>query len=170
MKLHNQAMIWKKAMKYPVLVIGIILFGIYLNDSTIEKFWNRPVSRFIPNDCEAVRSRLKLSQETKDWELNCPGTQLLVIKIEASFPAIDKQQLRVAMFKTLAKYYIKIGKLSNSETLHFLKNIKLTLTHPKITIYSKTDGQAVVELLRKKNTEEVMKHLKLTVQVKEVIK
>ena len=73
-------MIWKNALKYPVLVIGLVLFTLFLMDPKTAIWWDKQMRRYIPSTCDAIvdRSGKKLDQS---WELECPGTKLLLITI-----------------------------------------------------------------------------------------
>jgi hypothetical protein len=159
-------MIWKNTMKYPVLAIGVILFALFLNDPKTEKFWKNSKRRFIPSTCDAVKDRVEI-KSPQTWELECPGTQLLIVKIQHDPAARSLKVLRSQMYKNLANSYANLGRFSNLETLSYLKFIELIVVHPKLTIRSKTDGQAIVEMAKLKTQSDIANHLKLTVKVKE---
>jgi hypothetical protein len=159
-------MIWRKTLKYPVLVIGIILFGIYINDPKTKIFWSKFNGRYIPNTCVAVMDRVE--KKTPDyWSFECPGTQLLQISIDSQSKETKSLLIRQDVYKELANSYKTLGKYSNPETLEFLKHVEITIHHPKIGVKSKTDGQAVVDMISKKSPLDIANHLKLTVKVKE---
>ena len=42
------------------------------------------------------------------------------------------------------------------------------IKHPKLHIKAKTDGEALVQLLKKKGQKSIAEHLKLTVKTKEI--
>jgi hypothetical protein len=159
-------MIWKNTMKYPVLAIGVILFGLFITDPKTKKFWENSKRRFIPSTCDAVKDRVEI-KSPQTWELECPGTQLLIIKIQHDPAGRNLQVLRSQMYKNLANSYANLARFSNPETLSYLKFIELIVEHPRLTIRSKTDGQAVVEMLKLKTQSDIANHLKLTVKVRE---
>lgn len=187
-------MIWKHAMKYPVLVVGIILFVLFLTNPKTKEYWGNHTKRFIPNTCEAVKDRFykfrnrtihqetdKLSKKEQKklhlllsnisaWELECPGTQLLKLTVMSRLPSLQKKTLKSSMLKELANTFYILGyeKNANHETLEKLKYVEVTLKHPMLTLHAKTDGLAVVEISRKKSPKDIAQHLKLTVKIKEL--
>ncbi len=160
-------MLWKNTLKYPVLMIGIILFGLYLCDPNTERFWRNHKRRFIPSTCDAVMDRI-IPKALVNWELDCPGTQNLFITVTHDKADRNINLLRQDMYKELANTYVNISRFSNPETLKNLRFVNVIIVHPKLKIHSKTDGQAVTELRFKKARKEIAKHLKLTVKVKEI--
>lgn len=160
-------MIWKNTMKYPVLTIGIILFIIYLQDPSTAKFWKNYKSKFIPSTCNSVMDRVG-PKTPSGWEMECPGTQLLIISIEHSDVKRDYPILRRDMYRELANSYVNLARFSNPETLEYLQFVEIHMIHPELKIISKTDGLAVVELLKKKTQKDISEHIKLTVKVKEI--
>jgi hypothetical protein len=159
-------MIWKGTLKYPVLIIGIILFGLYLNDPKTKQFWSKYSGRYIPNTCRAVMDRVEVKAPDY-WSFECPGTQLLKITIQSQNVETKQPLIRQAIYKELANAYKTLGRFSNPETLEYLKNIEISVVHTRLSVKSKTDGQAVVQMISKVSPTEIANHLKLTVKVKE---
>lgn len=159
-------MIWKNAFKYPVLAIGVLFFVIYLLDPKTKEFWGSKQSRFIPNTCEAILDRLR-PNAPKDWDLNCPGTSRLVLKVPYAGDPKDQKNQRSQMYKLLANTLVSLGKMTNKETMEYMQVVEVYIMHDLFSIKSKTDGTAVVEIARKKTNEDIANHLKLTVKVKE---
>ncbi len=160
-------MIWKNALKYPVLAIGVILFVLFLTDPKTKKWLKKYSGSRIPNTCRSVMEKVE-KKAPDNWEMECPGTQLLKIAIEHNSRHTNILSLRPEMYKNLANSYVKLAQLSNPETLAGLKYVKMKLINEQLTIDSKTDGQAVVELLKRKTPQAIAEHLKLTVKVKEI--
>lgn len=160
-------MIWRNALKYPVLIIGIILFVIFLNQESTKKWWNQEVKRSrIPSTCDAVLDRVK-PKAPKNWSLECPGTQLLVVNIEFDKTEKSHKEQRIVMYKEIANNFSRLAHFSNTETLEYLKYVKLVLKHKNLEITSMTDGQAVAKFVKLKRQEDILQHLKLTVKVSE---
>lgn len=160
-------MIWRKALKYPVLVIGIILFVLYLLDPKTSEYWSKQSRRFIPSTCDALVDRTE-PRADKEWNFNCPGTQLLIIKIPVELEGEEKfPEIRKAMYKKLANSIVKLSQISNPETMEYLENIKIILEHPRLKILAKTDGNAVNKFLKITDKTKIAEHLKLTVKIKE---
>ena len=160
-------MIWRKAFKYPVLIIGIVLFGLYLNDPKTSIYWQKQSRRFIPSTCDALVSRTK-SKVPSEWNLNCPGTQLLIIRIPYESANSEKFPItRVNMYKLLANSLVKLAQISNPETMENLGNLKLILENKRLKILARTDGSAVTKFLKLSGKEDISEHLRLTVKTKE---
>ncbi len=160
-------MIWKKAFKYPVLIIGIVLFGLYLNDPKTSEYWAKQSRRFIPSTCDALVDRTA-PRAPKAWHFNCPGTQLLILRISYEAPADEKFPMtRQKMYKLLANSLVKLAQISNPETMENLINLKVIVENKRINILAKTDGSAVVKFLKLAGKDQIAEHLKLTVRTKE---
>lgn len=160
-------MIFRKALKYPVLIIGIIFFTLYLLDPKTSEYWSKHSRRFIPSTCDALVDRAEPKAD-EDWSFSCPGTQLLILKIPVSeikdekFPAT-----RVRAYKLLANSLVKLSQISNPETMEFLQNIKVILEHSRLKVLAKTDGNAVNKFIGMTDQDKIAEHLKLTVKIKE---
>lgn len=160
-------MIWKKALKYPVLIIGIVLFVLYLLDPKTSEYWSKHSRRFIPSTCDALVDRTEPKADD-EWSFYCPGTQLLIIKIPTTVSEDEKfPETRVRMYKQLANSLVKLAQISNPETMEHLQNIKVILEHPRLKILAKTDGNAINKFLGMSDQEKIAEHLKLTVKIKE---
>lgn len=155
-------------MKYPVLIVGIVLFGIFLSQDSTKKWWNKISRRYVPSTCDAVMDRVA-PKAPKNWEMECPGTQFLVINIDFAKTAKSHAEQRVLMYKEIANNLTRLAHYSNIETLEFLKHIKLIMRHKNLQILAQTDGQAVAKYKVLKRKEEILKHLQLTVKVNEKI-
>lgn len=162
-------MIWQQAMKYPMLVIGIVLFSLFVMDENTSKWWNSFSSRFIPNTCQSVKERV-IKKAPKNWSIECPGTELLILTISDNTQIAKTSVLRKYLYRQLANSYVNFAQFSNPETLEQLQHLKISMNHPQITLESKSDGESVVAFLKLKNKEQIIKHLGTSVKVKEVIK
>ena len=160
-------MIWKNTLKYPVLTIGIILFVLYLSDPKTTKFWKNYKRGFIPSTCDAVLDRV-VAKTPSHWELECPGTQRLIVNITHDATGKSEFKLRKDMFKELANSYVNLARFSNPETMAILQVVEINMVSDDYKIHSKTDGQAVAELLLKKSQAAIAKHIQLTIKVKEI--
>jgi|TARA_Y100001934_G_scaffold265483_1_gene343688 hypothetical protein len=162
-------MIWKNAMKYPMLIVGIILFTLFLTSDPVQKYWKGHMQKYIPNTCKAIVQRVE-PKVNPDWEFECPGTQRLIIKVDNSDQAVNPSQLKTLLYRKLANTYGQLAQYSNPETVAHLQIVEISIIHKQLTIFSKTDGQAIKELRAKTNPREFAAHLKLTVKVKEILK
>ncbi len=152
-------------MKYPMLVVGIALFVIYLSMPETKRFWEKHFNRFVPNTCSAILDRIAKKAPT-NWSLECPGTVRLVVDIQSEIIP-NQKNLRQGLYKELANNLLKLSQISNLETLENLKVIEMNLMSSQKNIHAKTDGEALVELSKKRSQKAIAQHLKLTVKVKE---
>jgi hypothetical protein len=162
-------MIWQQALKYPMLVIGIILFSLFIMDENTSKWWNSFSTRFIPSTCNAVKERIA-PKAPNNWTIECPGTELLILNVSQNKQSPSTAMLRKYLYRELANTYVNFAKFSNPETLSQLQNLKVNIDHPQMKIESISDGEAVVKFITMKDQNMIIRHLGATVKVKEIIK
>lgn len=139
-------MIWKKALKYPVLIMGIIMFGVYVSDTKTKHYWKKWKTRYIPNKCDTVVERAA-PKAPDNWTFHCPETQLLLIRIPYKEKPEDKFPVtRTKMYRLLANSVEELSFISNPEAINHLKTIKFNLKSDRLQILGKTDGEAIVEI------------------------
>ena len=172
----------RNTMKYPVLVMGLIMFGIFLSQDTTKKWWNKQKARLIPSTCKAVIDRVQ-KKAPRGWEMECLNTKFLTLSINFNKEAKSKRLLRVAMYRELANIYTQFAQFANVplkyiedgkektyneiETLEHLNDIQIKLKHSTLEINSQSDGQAVARFLVIKRPAQIAEHLRLTVKVSE---
>lgn len=161
-------MIWQQLLKYPMLIVGIILFSLFLLDEHTQIWWKKYQGRYIPNTCTALSTRMN-PKVPKSWQIECPDKDLLILNVKSDVNATGLK-LRVGMYKELANTYVSFAKIANPETLAHLIKLKINLDHPKLKIESVSDGEAVVGFLKIKSQERIAQHLGATVKVKEIFK
>jgi exosome complex RNA-binding protein Rrp4 len=159
-------MIWKNALKYPVLIIGIIMFSLFLSDEKTKIWWDKVNDRYIPSTCDALLSRVK-SKLPSDWDMECENKDKFLI--EAAFSKVfeDQNKTRSAMYMELANMLSLYSHYANPETLERLRNLTIFLNGKEFKIMAVTDGQAVVKIKAIKDKRKLLEHLKLTVKIKE---
>ena len=162
-------MIWKHALKYPVLIVGIVLFAIFLGNPNTKDYWQKVQRRFKSSTCDVTVDRVK-PKAPDHWKFSCETVQLLIIDIDHEKVVNNRMTLRQEMYRELANSLVKLGHYSNLETMSFLKVIRLNLHHPELTIESVTDGKAIVEILSKKDPKAMARMINLTVKTKEITK
>lgn len=162
-------MIWRKAMKYPMLIAGIIMFVIFVTDNDTQSLWYKYKYRFIPNTCQTVLDRSE-SQFPSEWKVSCPGTELMVIEISITTNASSMPKLRQLLYRTLANAYVLLANKTNIETFEMLKNIHINIKHPQIDIHSESSGHAVAKFYKMTNKAQISEHLKTFVRVQEKMK
>lgn len=162
-------MIWQQALKYPMLVIGIVLFSLFLMDEHTAKWWNQFSNRLIPSTCQAVKDRVS-AKAPKNWAMDCQGTELLILNVTEDKKLAKTPVLRKYLYRQLANTYVNLAQISNPETLEQLPNLKIIMHHPQMKIESRSDGESVVQFIKLKEQAAIIRHLGTTVKVKEIIK
>ena len=157
-------MFWQRAMKYPVLIIGIVFFGLYITNPKTKEFWENHFGKMKPSTCRVTVERFKKNSQ-KDWSFHCPSTQSLSIEIKSELA--DKYS-RALLYKELANSLSYLGHKTNPETLGYLKKVSVKLIHPKLTIDAITDGPAINQMAQTKDRETLFDILKLSVRTKEI--
>lgn len=162
-------MIWKNALKYPVLIVGIVLFAIFLSNPKTKDYWKKVQRRYKPSTCDAIVDKI-ISKVPKNWQLRCESVQLLILNIEHTKVLNNGLTLKQEMYRELANNLIRLGRLSNLETMSYLQVIQLNIHHPNLTVESVTNGKSLVEILSKKDPKAMARIIELTVKIKEIIK
>ena len=160
-------MIWQNLMKKPMLILGILLFVLFLNQDTTKRWWANYGHRFIPNTCMSVKERVE-NKMPDNWEIECPGTEKLILTITSDIKGPVDKKLRSLLYKQLANSYVTFVNLSNLETLEMLQQLNIKIAHPKLTIYSQAQGKDVIRFSELKRQEDIALHLKGAVRVKEI--
>lgn len=163
-------MIWKNAMKYPVLITGIIMFILFVTNENTKIWWHDVSTRFIPSTCRSLKERLELIKPEHWNQLYCTTTEDLVLRIKFKEAPVDQKHLKALYYRALANELQHFSRVTNPETLEHLRSLKLFLKGKELGILAQTDGQALMRLSQLKDSEEIANHLKLTVKVKEIEK
>jgi hypothetical protein len=163
----NKAMIWRGAMKYPVLIMGIIMFILFISNEKTKIWWNQISMRYIPSTCKSIESRIK-TKAPDHWKIYCSTTEDMVVKVKFKDKALDNKNTRSMYYRALANELKTFALFANPETLVHLDSLKLYLKGKELRILAKTDGEALVRLREIKDKDIMAKHLKLTVKVKEL--
>ena len=164
-------MIWNNAMKYPALIMGLIMFGIFISNPKTKKYFSKYTQSRVPNTCMTVLNRVS-KKTPKSWQLDCPTDYLLQIKIKHASRHSSYLKIRPEIYKALANYHVKLMQLSNLETLSNLGLIEFKVSHPQLSVISQSEGSSVAEMakLNLRNHKELANHLRATVNIKEVRK
>lgn len=166
--MHNRYMIWKNALKYPVLIIGIIMFGLFLSDKKTKIWWDKVNNRYVPSTCSALLARLE-TKLPNDWRLQCENKDKMLIEAGFSKTYPDLNKTRAVMYLQIANMLNEVAHYANHETLQRLENLTIYLNGKKVKIIASTDGQAIIKIKEIKGEKALLQHLKLTVKTREVI-
>lgn len=146
------------------------MFGLFLSQDTTKRWWANYSHRFIPNTCMSIKERVTINLPSS-WEINCPGTENLIIEIQSK--AGNKstaKETRATLYKELANAYATFAVVNNLETLEMLRHLTITLDHPQLKIISKTDGKSASRFPSLKHKNDIALHLRASVKVREIPK
>jgi hypothetical protein len=156
-------------MKKPVLMIGIIMFLLFLYQVASKEKWGIFAnSKLIPTSCRGVLVGLE-RRIPENWKVFCEGNNLAVEIKELAIPE-DVENIRPLLYRQLANHMAFLARNSANDILEKVFFVRFHLVHDKMTIDAVTEGKFIVKLSTLENSEHIMTHLKSTVQVKETVK
>jgi len=160
-------MILKTLMKNPVLVMGLLLFGLFIHQVAQKEEWGIFANKkLIPTSCSAALVRIE-KKIPSNWKVECEGNNLAVFIKES----VEKDQnLQMIMYRQLANHMTYIAKVSTSDILEKVEFVRFQLIHEKLTINAVTEGKYIVKLATLEEPDLIRSHLHSTVQVQEVRK
>jgi len=156
-------------MKKPVLMIGIIMFLLFLYQVASKEKWGIFAnSKLIPTSCRGVLVGLE-RRIPENWKVFCEGNNLAVEIKELAIPE-DVENIRPLLYRQLANHMAFLARNSANDILEKVFFVRFHLVHDKMTIDAVTEGKFIVKLSTLEDSEHIMTHLKSTVQVKETVK
>lgn len=159
-------MLMKSLLKYPVLIIGVLLFALFIFDEHTKKWWDLYTGRFKPNPClDALTRAEKLGP--KYWSLNC-NEQVLEVESTFDIAEIKKEDQKRASYRKLANEISELAKVSNPETIELLKKVTYKLKLEDKAIVAITTGEAIAKLQMLKDAKAIAFHIHTSVNVKEI--
>lgn len=162
-------MLWNSLMKRPILMMGIIMFSLFLYQVGSKEKWGIFANnKLIPTSCKGVLVGLE-RRIPQNWKAYCEGNNLAVEIEEIAIPE-KADNLRALMFRQLANHMAHVARISAVDILEKVLFVRFHVVHPKMTIDAVTEGKYIVKLATLENAEHIMTHLKTTVQVKETVK
>lgn len=155
-------MLWKNALKYPVLIIGVLWMALYLTDSKTADFWTKFKYRFYPSMyiCDSITERT-IDKLDSNWSLHCPDTQYLIIRINGqdeilkileksnikkSFFEIEQNTLRRLVYSRVFDSIVKFIGIADQDTLESLRQIKFNYKTERIGVVISSDGPALRQI------------------------
>ena len=161
-------MILKSLMQKPVLMIGIILFGLFIHQVSKKEKWGICHNdKLISYPCRAALVKID-KHIPGNWKTECEGNNLAVI-IQEDTPA-DDQNIQLIMYRQLANHMTYLAKVSQADLLEKVMFVRFQLKHKLMTVNAVTEGQYIVKLATLEDPELIRSHFKSTVQVQEVRK
>jgi hypothetical protein len=156
-------------MKKPVLMIGIIMFLLFLYQVASKEKWGIFAnSKLIPTSCRCVLVGLE-RRIPENWKVFCEGNNLAVEIKELAIPE-DVENIKPLLYRQLANHMAFLARNSANDILEKVFFVRFHLVHDKMTIDAVTEGKFIVKLSTLENSKHIMTHLKSTVQVKETVK
>lgn len=162
-------MLWNFLTKNPVLMMGIIMFSLFLHQVVTKEKWGFfHNEKLLSTSCRGVLVGLE-KRIPNNWKVFCEGNNLAVEIKELSLPE-KVTNLKPLMYRQLANHMAHIARISTPDILEKVLFVRIHLMHPKMNLDAVTEGQYIVKLATLENAEHIMTHLKATVQVKETDK
>lgn len=156
-------------MKYPVLIVGVVMFLIFLNDHKTKIWWNEISLRYIPSTCISLKDRIS-PKAPSHWTLKCSTTEDMILEVKFEKVANEDNNTRALYYRALANELKTFSLFANPETLTHLRSLKMILKGDRLSVIAQTDGEALVRLSQINDKDLLAQHLKLTVKVKEIHK
>lgn len=162
-------MLWNSLMKKPILVMGIIMFSLFLFNVSRKNPWGIfHNEKLISTSCRGALVRLE-KKVPENWKVFCEGNNLAVEIKEIAIPP-KAANIKLLMYRQLANHMAYVARLATTDILEKVMFVRFRLTHPDLIINAVTEGKYIVKLATLENPEHIMTHLKSTVQVKETTK
>ena len=162
-------MLWNSLIKKPILVMGIIMFSLFLYQVAMKEKWGIFYNaKLIPTSCKAVLVGLE-KRVPANWKIFCEGNNLAVEIVEVAIPE-EAENLKSLMYRQLANHMTFVARSTHADLLEKVMFVRFHLAHKGLSIDAVTEGKFIVKLATLENTEHIMTHLKSTVQVKETLK
>ncbi len=158
----------KTVMKNPILIMGILMIGIFINHlltGNTKIFFNK---KFDAYSCDAVLVKLNKTIPAT-WSTGCNKNNL---EVSIVYDQTFKEAINVKpfLYRELANNMIRIATNSPYETLERVHIVTVRIENPQMQINAVTEGKFITKLSNLKTEKFITEHLKATVQVQEVIK
>ncbi len=167
--MDNRAMVLKSIMKNPILAVGILMMAVFLMTlGRKEGLFNRDA--LMPTSCKAVLVKLD-RRIPANWSTQCDANNLAMTMnfAEPKDKPISDAELRKTLFRTLANNMKSVALNSPDDNLERTDIVSIRLIHPRLTINAITEGKYIVKLATMNDPAMIAEHLKVTVQVQEVV-
>ena len=164
-------MILKRLIQNPILMIGILLFSIFIMDLNRKGVFDKKNQRLKTDSCHAGIVRLK-KRIPANWKLHCENTNL-IIDIVSSLQGKDftkSDNMKAAVYRTMANDLKFVANNIFSDNLERTPFIILKYTGQNFDVRAISSGENMAILGNLTNTTHIADHLKQTVQIKESFK
>lgn len=167
----NRAMLWNSLMKKPMLILGILMFGIFLYDYNLRKQGKGGIferKSFKTWSCRPIEIKIEQLGLPSGWEMECNKSNMkFTIHLKEE---VTPNTVKSYMYRELANSLVWIAKKSPSDSLERVLVIHTEIHTPLLRINAITEGKDL-QLFKKANSQDQIKSLlRSTVQVKETTK
>jgi hypothetical protein len=154
-------------MKKPILVIGVLMFAIFLmHTSGRFPFFDRENLQSTP--CHAAL--IKIQRNTpKEWKIYCESNNLTVEILEKAIHG-NPSDLKEQMYRQLANHLVLIARHAQADLMEKILIVRLKHMHPHLEINAITEGRYMVKLAGLSTPQFIAEHLQQTVQVNDIPK
>jgi len=161
-------MLWNYLMKKPILVMGIVMFSLFLYHVAKKDKWGIfQNDKLNTTSCRGVLIRLE-KKIPENWKVFCEGNNLAVEIREIGIPE-KANNLKQLMYRQLANHMAHVARSSMTDILEKVMFVRFHIVHPQMTLDAVTEGKFIVKLATLESPEHILTHLKSTVQVKETV-
>jgi hypothetical protein len=109
-------MLWNSLMKKPILVMGIIMFSLFLIQVARKEKWGIFFNeKLIPTSCKGVLVGLE-KRIPANWKTYCEGNNLAVEIEEIAIPE-KANNLQSLMYRQLANHMAHVARISAVDIL-----------------------------------------------------
>ncbi|MBT3981350.1 MAG: hypothetical protein HOE90_08350 [Bacteriovoracaceae bacterium] len=156
----------KTIMKNPVLMIGIIMFSIFLYNLNGKYFVREKHNK---TSCEnAIRHFIK-KKAPGNWKLECNKNNLAVT-VSSILSVKDPKSLKPALYRNLANHMVYLAKNTVEISMERVFIVRFHIDHPSITIDMVTEGKHISKLATITHPKFIKEHLQATAKISEKIK
>jgi len=160
-----------KLIQNPILAIGILMMFIFLVTAGPKLgWWEARSDKLRPTSCKAVL--VKLSKRIpQNWKVFCEGEtkENMAVVINSPIGSHEKK-VKELLYRSLANDLISIAKNSPEDNLERTPYVRVQVNHPKLILNALTQGQYLTKLRTLTVPKLIAEHLKVTVQIQEVMK
>jgi hypothetical protein len=164
-------MFLSQIIKKPLLPIGILITYLLIHNLEERGIINLSKRKEIlkATSCRAVLIKLD-RRIPKSWKTNCHENNL-TISIDKTLKKIkNKKSIKQYLYRELANDIIFTAKHSPNDNLERVLSVRFILNSKIMDINAITFGEDISKFYTLKNKRLILKHLKNTVHVKEIIK
>src|SRR5688572_8088738 len=126
-------MLWNSLMKKPILMMGIIMFSLFLYQVASKEKWGIFANeKLISTSCKGVLVGLE-KRIPQNWKVFCEGNNLAVEIVEVAIPE-KASNLKSLLYRQLANHMAHVAQISAVDILEKVLFVRFRLSHPRMEI------------------------------------